>query len=259
MGIINTTPDSFFVSSRKNSTDSILRQTSQFINDGAKIIDIGGYSSRPGAENVSETEELERVLPAVKAIRDKHPSILISIDTFRLKVAEEALKIGANIINDISGGQHDSSIYKIAAKYSAPYIMMHMKGTPQNMQDHTEYKHLMKDLIHFFSDRINIAKKHGLNDIIIDPGLGFSKTLDQNYEIVSKLELLKILETPIMIGASRKSMLYKLLETNAENSLNATTAINTISLMQGANILRVHDVKEAVEVKIIVEKIKNSI
>lgn len=256
MGIINTTPDSFFEDSRVNSNDSILTQTSRFIKEGVDIIDIGGYSSRPGADNVSETEELNRVLPAIKNIRLKHPNILISIDTFRTNVAKESLKMGANIINDISGGQNNESIYKISADFSAPYIMMHMRGNPQNMQNDTNYKNLMKDLILFFSNQINIAQKNGVNDIIIDPGLGFSKTLDQNYEIVSKLGLLNVLEKPILIGASRKSMLYKLLETSANECLNATTITNTIATINGANILRVHDVKEAVEIKKIMSKIK---
>lgn len=257
MGIINTTPDSFFEGSRKNSIESILSQTAQFIEEGANIIDIGGYSSRPGADDVSEDEELRRTTPAIEAIKKLHPDILISIDTFRTRVAEEALKSGANIINDISGGINNNSIYKIAANYSAPYIMMHMKGTPQNMQKNTSYNNLIKDLIKFFSNQINIAQKCGVKDIIIDPGLGFSKTLNQNYEIVAKLHLLNILKKPILIGASRKSMLYKLLQIDAENSLNATSVINTISLMNGANILRVHDIREAIEAKLIVEKIKS--
>jgi len=257
MAIINTTPDSFFKDSRKNSIDSILAQATQFINEGADIIDIGGYSSRPGADDVSESEEIERTIPAIQALRKTHPNQLISIDTFRPEVAKQALNVGANIINDISGGQAGTRIYKIAAKHSAPYILMHMRGTPKNMQNNTSYPNLMKDLIKYFSGQISIARDTGVKDIFIDPGLGFSKTLDQNYEIVSKLELLSVLKAPILIGASRKSMLYKLLGTDAQSSLNATSVINTISLMNGANILRVHDVKQAIEVKLIMNKIKN--
>ena len=257
MGIINTTPDSFFEDSRTQSIDLILKQVSQFINEGVDVVDIGGYSSRPGADDVTEQEEINRILPAIIAIRKAHPNLIISIDTFRPTVAEVALKNGANIINDISGGLLDTSIFKIASDYTAPYIMMHMKGTPKNMQNNTQYQHLIKDLVYFFSKQIQLAQQFGVKDIIIDPGLGFSKTLDQNYEIIEHLDLFKVLEKPILIGASRKSMLYKLLDITPKEALNATTIINTIALLNGANILRVHDVKEAVEVKKIVEKIKN--
>ena len=256
MGIINTTPDSFFEGSRVYSIDSIISQVQRFINEGVDIIDIGGYSSRPGADDVSEKEELNRILPAIKSIKEKFPKLLISIDTFRTHVAQESLKIGANIINDISGGQNNESIYKVAAHFSAPYIMMHMRGTPQNMQNNTHYKNLLKDLIFFFSNQIKIAQKNGIKDIIIDPGLGFSKTLDQNYEILSKISLLNVLNKPILIGLSRKSMLYNLLKNTANDCLNATTIANTIALMNGANILRVHDINEAVEIKKIMTKIK---
>jgi len=257
MGIINTTPDSFFEDSCKNSTTEILNQVSLFINEGVDIIDIGGYSSRPGAKNISEIEEIKRTSSAIQLIREKFPNVLISIDTFRANVADKALLNGANIINDISGGQAEEAIFEVSSKHSAPFIMMHMRGTPQNMQNNTDYDNLMKVLIKFFSKQIKLAKKHGVKDIIIDPGLGFSKTLDQNYEIVAKLNLLKVLETPILIGASRKSMLYKLLNIDISESLNATTIINTFSLINGANLLRVHDVKEAVEIKKIYSKISN--
>jgi len=256
MGIINTTPDSFFEGSRLNSIDSISAQTQRFINEGVNIIDIGGYSSRPGADDVSEKDELDRILPAIKKIREKFPEILISIDTFRTNIAQSALKAGANIINDISGGQNNASIYKTAANFLAPYIMMHMRGTPQNMQKDTTYKNLLKELILFFSNQIKIAQKNGVNDIIIDPGLGFSKTLNQNYEIISKISLLNVLEKPVLIGLSRKSMLYNLLGNTANECLNATTITNTLAVINGANILRVHDVKEAVEIQKIIGKIK---
>lgn len=257
MGIINATPDSFFNESRKTNNDEILNQIEHFVKHNVDIIDIGGYSSRPGAKEVSEKEELSRVCGAISEIRKTYPSLLISIDTFRSNVANEALLAGANIINDISGGVQDSEIYKIAANHSAPYIMMHMRGTPANMQSKCDYDNLMKELIYFFSKQVRIAQDAGVNDIFIDPGLGFSKTLDQNYEIVSKLNLLHCLERPLLIGASRKSMLYKLLNTDANNALNATSIINTIALINGANILRVHDVKEANEARIIYQKIKS--
>ncbi len=257
MGIINTTPDSFYKDSRIQSNKLILQQIDTFIKEGVDVIDIGGYSSRPGADDVDEQEEINRILPAITSIKKKFPNLLISIDTFRPQVAKIALENGANIINDISGGQYDDSIFKIAADFSAPYIMMHMRGTPKTMQSLTQYNHLIKDLIYFFSEQIQLAQKQGVKDIIIDPGLGFGKTLNQNYEIIKYLELFKVLEKPILIGASRKSMLYKLLNTTPENSLNATSVINTFALLNGANILRVHDVKEAVEVKKIINKIEN--
>jgi len=257
MGIINATPDSFFEESRKNSTAEILTQAATFITEGATIIDIGGYSSRPGSKHISESEELQRILPAIQSIRKQFPTVLISIDTFRAKIADQALIHGANIINDISGGQAEPEIFKISAKHNAPFIMMHMKGTPQNMQKNTDYSHLIKELILFFSNQIKLAKKHGVKDIIIDPGLGFSKTLDQNYDIIANLSLFKTLEHPILIGASRKSMLYKLLGITPNESLNATTAINTLSLLNGANILRVHNVKEAKEAQVIFSKVNS--
>ena len=256
MGIINTTPDSFYKGSRVESTNQIIEQVNQFVKEGVDIIDVGGYSSRPGADEVSEEEEISRILPAIKLIRQTFKNLLISIDTFRPNVAKIALENGANIINDISGGQFDEQIFNIASTYSAPYIMMHMRGTPQNMQNNTQYEHLIKDLVYFFSKQIQTAQKNGIKDIIVDPGLGFSKTLEQNYEIIKHLDLFKVLDKPILIGASRKSMLYKLLNISANESLNATTVINTIALLNGANILRVHDVKEAVELKKIHRKIK---
>jgi dihydropteroate synthase len=255
MGIINTTPDSFYEGSRKPNIDAVLEQANIFINQGVDIIDIGGYSSRPGAKDISEQEELERIITAIELIRKNFPNILISIDTFRPKVAKEALNSGANIINDITGGQFDSAIYKIAAQFSAPYIMMHMKGTPQNMQSNTTYKNLITDIIYFFSKQLKLAHQNGVKDIIIDPGLGFSKTIDQNYDILRQLDLFKVLEKPILIGASRKSMIYKLLNIDSKEALNGTTVLNTIALINGAQILRVHDVKEAVEVKTLYSKI----
>lgn len=257
MGIVNTTPDSFYSGSRKEDMNSVLNQVELFINEGVDCIDIGGYSSRPGAEHISSEIEISRVIPAIKHIREKHPKLLISIDTFRPIVAKAALENGANIINDISGGNYDLSIFKIAREFNAPYIMMHMKGTPQNMQNNTSYNHIIKDLIYFFSKQIKLATQSGVKDIIVDPGLGFSKTLDQNYQIIKHLKLFEILEKPILIGASRKSMLYKLLNIKPEDALNATTSLNTIALLNGAKILRVHDVQAAIEARTIVEKLFN--
>lgn len=255
MGIINATPDSFYEDSRSTSEEAVLEQAAKMIADGATILDIGGYSSRPGADDVSENEEIERTEALIYAIRKRFPKQLISIDTFRSKVAQKALEAGAAIINDISGGQADPNIYTIAADYQAPYILMHMKGTPQNMMNNTAYTHLTKDLIYYFSERIALAKKAGVKDIIIDPGFGFSKTIDQNFELLQNIEQLHLLEAPLLIGISRKSMIYKTLETNAKESLNGTNTLNTVALLKGAHILRVHDVKEAVESIKLVEKL----
>jgi dihydropteroate synthase len=255
MAILNVTPDSFYKESRGNTNELIFNKANEFIKLSADIIDIGGYSSRPGAIDISTEVETNRVLNGIKIVKSICKKTLISVDTFRAEVAEIAIKNGANIINDISGGQGNSDIYKIAAKHSAPYIMMHMRGTPQNMHDLTSYENLLPDLIKYFSEHINLAQEKGVNDIIIDPGLGFSKTLEQNYEIVRNISLLNVLNKPILIGASRKSMLYKLLKTIPEEALNATTCINTVALMNGASILRVHDVKEAKEVVEVINKL----
>ncbi|MFD1551155.1 dihydropteroate synthase [Putridiphycobacter roseus] len=254
MGILNTTPDSFFEGNRVKNEDILLKKAKEMVDAKVDIIDIGGFSSRPGADFVTEEEELSRVLPAIKSIHKKFPTLPISIDTFRSTVADEALKAGACIVNDISGGCEESEIFHIAAKHKAPFIMMHMRGTATNMMKDTTYAHLLPDLALYFSIQINKAKLAGVKDIIIDPGLGFSKTLDQNYEAVKNLAQLKALGHPILIGASRKSMLNKLLNISADAALNATTAINTIACLNGASILRVHDVKEAKETICIVDK-----
>ena len=247
MGILNITPDSFFEASRHHDTSSLINRADQMIKDGATILDIGGYSSRPGASFVSQEEELSRVVPAIQAVHAKHPETIISIDTFRSYIAEEAIKSGASMINDISGGQQDKKIYTIAAQYSVPYVMMHMRGTPKTMQDNTEYSNLTIDINHYFSDRIKLAMSHGVKDIIIDPGFGFSKTLEQNYELLDHLELMHLSSKPILVGLSRKSMIYKKLGIQPEDSLNGTIALNTIALLKGASILRVHDVAAACE------------
>lgn len=246
MGILNVTPDSFYSISRV-SGQSIVDAAEEMLDDGAKILDIGGYSSRPGATDISENEEIDRVVPAIGAILKSRPEAIISIDTFRPNVAREALKAGAGIINDISGGQYDETIYDLAAEAHAPYILMHMRGTPQTMQQLTEYGHLIMDIQKYFSERISVAKKAGVKDIILDPGFGFSKTVQQNFQLLKQFDLLHLHGCTLLAGMSRKSMIYKTLNTSADQSLNGTTALNMYALNKGAGILRVHDVKEAYE------------
>ena len=245
MGIINVTPDSFYENSRFQNSEIILNRVSQMILEGVDMVDIGGYSSRPGAVDISVDEEIGRVVPVIALIHKTYPDLLISIDTFRSRVASEALKVGASIINDISGGAQDEEIFKVAAENSAPYILMHMKGTPQNMVSLANYENLINEIVLYFSTQIEKAKKAGIKDIILDPGFGFSKTIDQNFKLLTQLEQLNLFNLPLLVGVSRKSMIYKTLGISPEESLNGTTVLNTIALMKGASILRVHDVKEA--------------
>ena len=247
MGIVNVTPDSFFDGGKLTNSDEIVGQVEKMLHDGATFIDLGGYSSKPGAEFVSESEELNRVIPIVKLLVDKFPDILLSIDTFRSEVAKQAVENGAAIINDISAGLLDEKMLETVAKLQVPYIMMHMKGTPKTMQSLANYDDLLKEMNFYFSERVAKARSFGLNDIIIDPGFGFAKTIEHNYELLQNLELLQFHELPILAGISRKSMIYKTLETSPENALNGTTFLHAFCLQKGANILRVHDVKEAVE------------
>lgn len=247
MGIVNVTPDSFFDGGKLTNSNEIVLQVDRMLRDGANFIDLGGYSSKPGAEFVSEAEELNRVVPIVKLLVEKFPDILLSIDTFRSEVAKQAIENGAALINDISAGLLDENMLETVAKLQIPYIMMHMKGTPKNMQSLANYDDLLKEMNFYFSERIAKARSFGLNDIIIDPGFGFAKTLEQNYELLQNLELLQFHDLPILAGISRKSMIYKTLETSPENALNGTTFLHAFCLQKGANILRVHDVKEAVE------------
>ncbi len=256
MGILNLTPDSFFDGGRYQIEEEILKQVEIMLSEGATFIDLGGYSSRPGAKNVSAEDERSRVLPALELILKNFENILVSIDTFRSEIALECIETGACMVNDISAGSMDAKMFETVARLQVPYIIMHMKGTPQDMQAHTTYQNLVKDMIYYFSEKVFELRALGLNDIIIDPGYGFSKTLDQNYEILGCSELLKNLELPILTGVSRKSMLYKVLECGPEDALNATTAAHSIALMKGTNILRVHDVKEASETIRIMEQIK---
>jgi len=247
MGIVNVTPDSFFAGSRKESINEVIEVVQRMQKEGATIVDIGGYSSRPGAENISIEEEISRVIPVIKAVKEQFSDLLISLDTFRSEVAENGMLNGADIINDISGFEIDPKIVDVVAKYKAPYVLMHMKGTPQTMQNKTNYDSIFKEMVGYFSEKIDFLTSKGVVDIIIDPGFGFSKTIEQNYFILEHLEHLQLLNKPILIGLSRKSMIYKKLGITPEESLPETVRLNRIVLEKGADILRVHDVKEAAE------------
>ena len=256
MGILNVTPDSFYDGGQYRDKQSILNQVETMLNEGATFIDIGGYSSRPGADDVSETEELNRVIPVVELILKHYPETLISIDTFRSYVAKKSIEAGAAIINDISAGHLDENMIATVGQLGVPYIMMHMKGNPKTMQQQTDYDDLVKEIISYFSERIAKAHAAKINDIIIDPGFGFAKTTEQNYELLNNMELLQIVDKPILAGVSRKSMIYKTLNTTSENALNGTTALHMVALQKGAKILRVHDVKEAVECATLFNQLK---
>jgi len=248
MGILNVTPDSFYDGGKYNSEKKILDQVEKMINDGADIIDVGGYSSRPGAKQVKLEDEIKRVVPVIKLIKNKFSETVISVDTFRSKVAQKAVDSGASVVNDISAGELDPDMFKCIAELNVPYILMHMIGNPENMQDKPTYKHVVNEIVKNLSEKIFLAREAGIMDVIIDPGFGFGKTLNHNYEILNNLSFFKELECPILVGVSRKSMIYKLLGNEPENALNGTTCLNTVSVLSGANILRVHDVKEAKEV-----------
>ena len=256
MGILNITPDSFYDGGKYKNENDILQQVEKMLLEGATFIDIGAYSSRPGAANISEEEELKRIVPIVTLLVEKFPGIIISIDTFRSKVAEKTIESGAALINDISGGNMDSNMFETIAKLQVPYILMHMQGTPQNMQKNPSYKNVVTDVISFFAKQLFELRKLYVNDIIIDVGFGFGKTIEHNYELLKQLKLFKNLEVPILTGISRKSMLYKLLDITPKEALNATTVANTIALQNGTQILRVHDVKEAVEAVKITEMVR---
>ena len=247
MGIINATPDSFFGGSRFNGVDEIVAKAEKMLNDGAGILDIGGQSTRPGSELISADEEIERVIPAIKAIAKKRPEAFISIDTFYSKVAKAAVDAGASIVNDISAGNMDNKMIATVAELKVPYILMHMKGTPQTMQQNAIYENVTLEVLDYFISKTHELQKAGIVDIIIDPGFGFAKTIDQNFELLKNLSAFKMLDKAIMLGISRKSTIYKTLGVNADEALNGTTVLNTIGLMNGASILRVHDVKEARE------------
>jgi dihydropteroate synthase len=255
MGILNATPDSFYANSRISNLDMTLAKAGQMLVDGATFLDIGGYSTRPGAPEVSEQEELDRVAPVIEAVAQAYPKALISVDTFRAKVAEEAVKRGAHIINDVSGGTLDQAMFETVGRLGVPYILMHMRGMPQTMASLTEYPNgLMEELISYFVEKIAALRALGVKDIVLDPGFGFAKTLDQNYFLLKHLRKLEMLELPLLIGLSRKGMIYKPLNIGPEEALAGTIVANTLALGNGADILRVHDVKEAAQTIQLVHK-----
>ena len=257
MGILNVTPDSFYKASRVFSLPSILEKASQLIEEGAHILDIGGFSSRPGAADVSIKEEIRRVIEPISAIKKSFPDIPISLDTFRSEVAQAGLDVGADIINDISGGQGDKHMYKIVGKAKAAYILMHMRGYATDMMANTVYDNMLSEITSYFQNRIEALTAAGVNEIIIDPGFGFSKTLDQNYELLNNLQYFNMIAAPVLVGLSRKSMVYKFLNTEPENALIGTNVLNFAALQKGARILRVHDVKEATETIKLYNKLTN--
>jgi dihydropteroate synthase len=247
MGILNITPDSFYDGGRFLSVDQAVTKCGEMLEEGAEMIDVGGYSTRPGAIDVSEQEELDRVIPVIEKIVQHFPETIISIDTFRSSVAKLAVSAGASMVNDVSGGNLDGNMFPTVASLGVPYILMHSRGTPQTMASLTQYNNLLTDIAFDLSKKLNQLHSLGVKDIIIDPGFGFAKTIDQNFELLGNLGYFRILEKPLLIGLSRKSMIWKTLAINSKEALNGTTTLNTIALIKGASILRVHDVKEAVE------------
>ena len=248
IGILNVTPDSFYSGSRMQTQEEIAARTRQIIDEGASIIDIGAYSSRPNAEHITAEEEMNRLRTGLEIVNRNHPDAIVSVDTFRADVAEQCVEeYGVAIVNDIAAGEMDNRMFETVARLGVPYIMMHMRGTPQTKQRHTDYPDMMEEIMLYFSRKVRQLRLLGVNDIILDPGFGFSKTLEQNYQLMSHLKEFSIFELPLLVGVSRKSMIYKLLGGTPADSLNGTTVLNTYALLNGANILRVHDVREAVE------------
>ncbi len=248
MGIINITPDSFYSQSRKMKREEILVQAEKMIKEGASILDLGAYSSRPGAIDISLEEEMNRLIPAIKNIRQHFPEIIISVDTFRSEVARAALDAGASMINDISAWEMDEKMFELVIEKRVPYLIMHMKGTPQTMQNNPQYENVVAEIYRFLGEKIQQLTHAGHPDVLIDPGFGFGKTLQHNYQILKNLDIFRTLERPIVVGLSRKSMIYRALDITPEEALNGTTALHTLALLKGADILRTHDVKEAMEV-----------
>ena len=259
MGILNLTDDSFYDGGQHNSIKKALLQTEKMLDDGAKIIDIGAYSSRPKAKHISLDEEWLRLKKTLQIINKEFPQVILSVDTFRSEIARRSVDNGADIINDISAGTLDLEMFDIVADLNVPYIMMHMQGTPQTMQDNPHYDCIEKEVSNYFLSKVKKLHQKGISKIIIDPGFGFGKTVEHNYQLLNKLEELNTLELPLLVGVSRKSMIYKVLETDANNSLNGTTAIHVLCLIKGASILRVHDVKEAVECIKLINFAKNQL
>ncbi len=256
MGILNVTPNSFYDGGKYSLEEDVLSQVGKMLQEGTTFIDIGAYSSKPNAEFVSEEEEKQRIVPIVQLLLKHFPDVLLSIDTFRSSIAAICIENGAALINDISAGTLDEKMMEVIAKYNVPYVMMHMRGTPQTMQSLTNYENIVKEMIFYFSEKVAQARQLGINDLIIDPGFGFAKTIEQNYEVLQNLEVFQMLELPLLVGVSRKSMVYKPLGLTANEALNGTTVLNTIALTKGAAILRVHDVKEAMECVTLYNKIK---
>jgi dihydropteroate synthase len=254
MGIINVTPDSFYTGSRKITINGAIEKAEQMLADGAAILDIGGQSTRPGSIKIEPEDEAERVIPVIEAIHKQFPDTIISIDTFYTSVAEQAVEAGASIINDVSGGYFDEAMLSTVAKLKAPFICMHIKGTPQNMQQNPVYENVTKEILDYFIRRLDACTKAGIYDVIIDPGFGFGKTISHNFQLLRELSVFKVLDRPILIGVSRKSTVYKTLGITTEEALNGTTVLHTLALLNNANILRVHDVKEAVEVIKLLER-----
>lgn len=257
MGILNVTPDSFYAGSRQQTEEEIINRASQMMEEGATIIDIGAYSSRPNAEHISPQEEMRRLRMGLEIINRHHPGCVVSVDTFRADVARMCVEeYGVAIINDIAAGEMDSQMFDTIARLGVPYIIMHMQGTPQNMQMNPHYDNLLKEVFFYFSEKVQRLHDLGVKDIILDPGFGFGKTLEHNYQLMNHLEEFSLFELPLLVGISRKSMIYKLLEGNPDEALNGTTILNTIALQKGTDILRVHDVKAAMEAVKIVGKMK---
>ena len=257
MGILNVTPDSFYAGSRMETEEAVRGRVQQIVDEGGSMIDIGAYSSRPGAADVSAEEEMARLRRGMKVVGEVAPEVPVSVDTFRADVAKMAVEeLGVDIINDISGGELDKEMFGTVAKLGVPYILMHMKGTPQTMQQAPHYDDLMKEVMLYFAEKIQQLRDLGQKDIILDPGYGFAKTIDHNYELLRHQEMLNVFELPLLVGVSRKSMIYKLLGCTPNEALNGTTVLNTIALQKGASILRVHDVKEAVEVAKMMGRLK---
>ena len=247
MGILNVTPDSFFDGGQYNHESKLIERATKHLNEGARILDIGAVSTRPNADEVTEQEELDRLIPSVKLLRERFPEAVLSVDTYRASVAREAIKVGADMINDISGGTMDEGMLDAAAELQVPYAMMHIQGTPQTMQANPSYENATEDVLNFFIERVDQLKQRHVHDIIIDPGFGFGKTVEHNYQLLRDLERFEVFGLPILCGFSRKSMINRVLGTTPEEALNGTTVLNTMALERGASILRVHDVKEAVE------------
>ena len=259
MGILNVTPDSFYAGSRTQTEAEIVRRVKQIVSEGAAIIDIGAYSSRPNADNVSSREEMERLRMGLKILFEIQPDAVVSVDTFRADVARMCVEeYGVAIINDIAAGEMDANMFHTVAALNVPYIMMHMQGTPQSMQQHPHYDNLLKEVFLYFAHKVQQLRDLGVKDIILDPGFGFGKTMEHNYELLSHLEEFRIFELPLLVGVSRKSMIYRLLDITPQEALNGTTVLDTICLLKGADILRVHDVKEAVETVRIVQAMRNN-